>query len=155
MFYLQKCINEVLKLTKGKYKGLINLTVNYIELQWWQKKCWLSKLYLSTITSANNILRYLSKWLGAACRKHSVGGNWSKKESSYNIEPEAIGIDAFSYRWSNETFYAFLLYAILSQVFSKTEAEMATGVLIVPLFTTQSWFTRLLRLLIHEALLIP
>ena len=46
-------------------------------------------------------------------------------------------------------------FAIISKVLSKIEAEMATGILIVPLFTTQSWFTRLLRLLIHEPLLLP
>ena len=40
MFYLQKCKNEALKLNKGNYEGLINLTENCIsELQWWQKKC--------------------------------------------------------------------------------------------------------------------
>ena len=69
---------------------------------------------------------------------------------SYSLEPEAIGIDAFSYCWNNETFYAFPPFSIISKVLSKIEAEMATGILIVPLFTTQSWFTRLSRLLIHE-----
>ena len=59
----------------------------------------------------------------------------------------------YSCCWSNEIFYAFPPFAITSKVLSKIEAEMATGVLIVPLFTTQSWFTRLLRLLIHEPLL--
>ena len=33
---------------------------------------------------------------------------------SYNFEPEAIGIDAFSYRWINETFYAFPQFALMS-----------------------------------------
>ena len=38
MFYLQKCKNEALKLNKGNYEGLINLTQNCIsELQWWHK----------------------------------------------------------------------------------------------------------------------
>ena len=68
---------------------------------------------------------------------------------SYNLEPEAVGIDALSYCWSNETFYAFPPCAIISKVLSKIEAEMATGVLIARPFTTQSWFIRLLRLLIH------
>ena len=67
---------------------------------------------------------------------------------SYNLESEAIGIDAFSYRWSNEIFYA-------EAEIAEIEAEIATWVLIVPLFTTQSWFTRLLRLLIYEPLLLP
>ena len=36
MFYLRKCKNEALKLNKGNYEGLINLTQNCIsELQWW------------------------------------------------------------------------------------------------------------------------
>ena len=74
---------------------------------------------------------------------------------SYNLEPEAIGIDAFSYCWSNEMFYAFWPFAIISKVLSKIEEQMTTGVLIVPLFTTQSWFTRILRLLIQEPLLLP
>ena len=75
---------------------------------------------------------------------------------SYNLEPKAIGmLDAFSYCWSNETFYVFPPFSIISKVLSKIEAEMATGVLILPLFTTHSWFTRLLRLLTHEPLLLP
>ena len=73
---------------------------------------------------------------------------------SYNVEPEAIGIDAFSYRWSNYFFYVFLPFAIILKVWSKIEAKMATGVLILPLFTTQSCFTRYLRLAIHEPLLL-
>ena len=74
---------------------------------------------------------------------------------SYNLELEAVGIDAFSYCWSNETFYAFPPFAIISKVLSKLEAEVATGVLIACPFTTQSCFTRLLRLLIHGSLLLP
>ena len=74
---------------------------------------------------------------------------------SYNLEPAAIGIDVCSYCWSNEIFYSFPPFAIISKFLSKIEEEMATGVLIVSLLTTQSWFTQLLRLLIHEPLLLP
>ena len=86
MFYLQKCKNEVLKQNKGNYKGLINLTEICIsELQWWQK----------SVDSVNDIYHPLPQlkiysdasrngW-GAACGKHSTGGNWSKEESSLHI----------------------------------------------------------------------
>ena len=74
---------------------------------------------------------------------------------SYSLELEAIGIDTFSYCWSNETFYAFLSFAIISKVLSKIEAEIVTGVLIVPLFTTQSCFKQILRLLVHRPSLLP
>ena len=37
-FCLQKCKNEVLKLNKGNYEGLIKVPEKSIsELQWWQK----------------------------------------------------------------------------------------------------------------------
>ena len=86
MFYLQKCKNEASKQNKGNYEGLINLTENcIIELQWWQK----------SVDSVNDIYHSLPQlkiysdaspngW-GAACGKHSTGGNWSKEESSLHI----------------------------------------------------------------------
>ena len=86
MFYLQKCKNEALKLNKGNYEGLINLTENFIsELQWRQK----------SVNSVNDIYHPLPQltiysdacpngW-GIACGKHSTGGNWSKEESSLHI----------------------------------------------------------------------
>ena len=74
---------------------------------------------------------------------------------SDNLEPEAIGIDSFSYRWSNETFFTFPTFSIISKALPKIEAEVATEVLIAPLFTTQPWFTQLLRLLMYKSLLIP
>ena len=46
-------------------------------------------------------------------------------------------------------------FDIISKVLSKIEEEMATGVLIVPLFATLSCFTRVLRFLIHKPLLLP
>ena len=74
---------------------------------------------------------------------------------SYTHEPEAIEIDAFSYYCSNENFYTFQPLTLISKALSKIETEMAAGVLIVFLFTTSSWFTQLLRLLIHESLSVP
>ena len=35
------------------------------------------------------------------------------------------------------------------------ELESATGILVVPLFTTQPWFTRLLKIVTSEPLLLP
>ena len=38
---------------------------------------------------------------------------------SYNLEPETISIDAFSYRWSNEIFYEFPPLAKYPRFFQK------------------------------------
>ena len=85
MFYLQKCKNEALKLNKGNYDGLINLTENCIsELQWWQKKCFnlVNDIYhpLPTIYSDA-----CPNDRGATCGKQSTGGNWTKEESYWHI----------------------------------------------------------------------
>ena len=37
----------------------------------------------------------------------------------------------------------------------KTEKDEATGVIIIPHFTTQPWFSRILRILIEGPLLLP
>ena len=75
-----------MKLNKGNYEGLINLTQNCIsELQWWH----------TSVDSVNDIYHPLPQltiysdacpngW-GAACGKHSTGGNWTKEESSLHI----------------------------------------------------------------------
>ena len=44
----------------------------------------------------------------------------------------------------------FMPFTIISKVLSKIEAEIVTGVLIVPLFTTQSCLKQLLRLLVFS-----
>ena len=86
MFYLRKCKNEALKLNKGNYEGLINLTENCIsELQWWQKR-------INSVNDIYHLLPQLTRYLdpcqngsGAACGKHSTGGNWSKEKSALHI----------------------------------------------------------------------
>ena len=73
---------------------------------------------------------------------------------SYTPDPEACGHD-FSFSWQEEHFYAFPPFCCIPQVINKIELESGTGTLVVPLFTTQSWFTRLLRILTSEPLLLP
>ena len=73
---------------------------------------------------------------------------------SYSPDPEACGHDAFSFSWQQEHFYAFPPLSCIPQVINKIELESATGILVVLLFTTQLWFTRLLRILTSESLLL-
>ena len=74
---------------------------------------------------------------------------------SYNPHAEACGHDTFTFLWQQEHSYAFAPFSCIPQVINKIELESATGILAVPLFTTQPWFTRLLRILTSEPLLLP
>ena len=75
--------------------------------------------------------------------------------SSYTPDPEACDHDTFSFSWQQEYFYAFPPFSCIPQVIIKIELESATGILVVPLSTTQPWFTRLLRILTRESSLLP
>ena len=57
--------------------------------------------------------------------------------------------------WNTENFYAFPPFSLISRVLQKIENENAEGILIVPAFTTQPWFPRLLRLLIKPPVKLP
>ena len=64
---------------------------------------------------------------------------------SFYPDPLASGVDAFSFDWSQDIICAFPPFN-----FKKLKEF-----LIVPIFVNQSWFTRLLTLLIKELLWLP
>ena len=70
----------------------------------------------------------------------------NKKEPRYvswNPDPEAFMIDAFSIRWSNEYFYAFPPFSCVGRAIAKACEEKAAGILVVPWWPTQPWWGRL------------
>ena len=97
MFYLQKCKNEALKLSKCNYEGIIDLTENCIcELQLWQKSVdSVDDIYhpLPQLTIYSDDC--LNGW-GTVCGKHSTGGNWSKEESPLHINVLEIAAAFFT-----------------------------------------------------------
>ena len=56
---------------------------------------------------------------------------------SYTPDPEACGHDVFTFSWQQGHFHAFAPFSCIPQVINKLELESATGILVVPLFTTQ------------------
>ena len=74
---------------------------------------------------------------------------------SYTVDTDSCGVDSFTKNWAKEIIYAFPPFAIISRMLKKIEKDEATGVTIVPHFTTQPWFSRLLRILIEDPLLLP
>ena len=67
----------------------------------------------------------------------------------------AYGVDAFSFDWPQDIIYAFPPFSLIPRVLQKIENEKTEGILIVPIFVNQSWFTSLLTLLIKEPLWLP
>ena len=79
----------------------------------------------------------------------------SNQKTLYYLDLEASSVNAFAPKWSGRKFYAFPPFSITETVISKIEREQANGILIMPIFTNQAWFSRLLRLCVEKPLLLP
>ena len=75
--------------------------------------------------------------------------------ASWKPDPTDAFVDAFSVSWVNEYFYAFPPFSVIHKCLDKIEAEQADGVLVIPVWPTQTWYTRVLqRLTPHPKLLL-
>ena len=73
---------------------------------------------------------------------------------SWHTDPEAIAVDAFTMTW-HSGFYAFPPFTLLSKVIAKIQEDECDGILVAPFWTTQSWFSKLSRMLIDCPFLLP
>ena len=62
---------------------------------------------------------------------------------SWQPDPGATYIDSFLYDWGHETIYAFPPFSVKHKTIQKFIQDEARGILIVPLWKTQPWFTLL------------
>ena len=75
---------------------------------------------------------------------------------SWKPDPDALAVDAFSLKWDlYNNFYAFPPFSLINRVLQKIEQDRCYGIVIVPLWKTQVWFPRLLRMLIDSPIILP
>ena len=75
---------------------------------------------------------------------------------SWEPDPYAWAIDSFTINWSICRGFMFPPFALILRVLQKIEHDEASGIVVVPLWTSQVWFPKLLRLLTdHPVLLSP
>jgi hypothetical protein len=74
---------------------------------------------------------------------------------AWRPDPHAQYIDAFTINWSKDYFYAFPPFSLIARVLQKTQIDAATGILILPKWTTAVWYPTLLRMLIAPPLILP
>ena len=67
---------------------------------------------------------------------------------SWRPQPMAKFVDAFSIEWSQFFFYAFPPFCLISRCVQKIIHDQASGILVIPRWTTQPFFTVVLSLLI-------
>lgn len=64
---------------------------------------------------------------------------------SWQADPGSAHVDAFSINWSEYNFYAFPPFSLIPKCLTKISQDKAQGILIAPLWPTQTWFPRLLQ----------
>lgn len=75
---------------------------------------------------------------------------------SWKPEPSCLFVDAFCIDWSKFSFnYLFPPFSVLNRCIYKMREDRARGLIIAPLWTTQTWFPRLMELLVDTPIILP
>ena len=74
---------------------------------------------------------------------------------SFRPDPEAYLVDAFTVSWSEKQFYCFPPFSCVLRVLQKIIQDKATGVVVVPMWPTQSWYPILTSLLVLPPITLP
>ena len=72
---------------------------------------------------------------------------------SWKPDPDAVAIDAFAQVWSKLVFYAFPPLNLIGKVLAKLHKVQASGVVVVPFWSTQPWFPQAIGMLTKTPLL--
>ena len=73
---------------------------------------------------------------------------------SYHPDPEAMHINDFSISWRDRLFYAFHPFAVIGKALHKVVLGVAAGIIVVPNWPTQPWYSLLMKLLIDISILL-
>ena len=74
---------------------------------------------------------------------------------SFRPDPEALHVNSFLLPWSCTKFYAFPPFSVISRVVQKIYLEQAEGILVVPNWPNQPWYSKLMNMLNKKPMLIP
>ena len=73
---------------------------------------------------------------------------------SWKPDPGATAVDAFSIVWIRKPFYAFPPFALIHRCLQKIIVDEAEGVIIVPMWPTQTYYPRIMSMLIQPPRLL-
>ena len=69
---------------------------------------------------------------------------------SWKPDPGCTYVDAFSIIWSNFNFFAFPPFSLIPKCVQKIIQDKAKGILLMPVWPTQTWFSLVLQLLYSQ-----
>ena len=72
---------------------------------------------------------------------------------SWQPDPSAAAVDAFTVSWTYDYIYAFPPFSIIPRVLQKIQLDGCAAILITPVWPNQPWFTTILQMLVAPPLL--
>ena len=75
--------------------------------------------------------------------------------ASWRPNPGVTYADAFSISWENQFFYTFPPFSLIALCLQKISMEKAEGIMIVPVWPTQLWYSQLIRLIMDVPRTLP
>lgn len=75
--------------------------------------------------------------------------------ASWKPDSKACFVDAFSVNWKDFYFYAFPPFSLIGKMIQKIKIDEAYGIVIVPDWPSQPWYTTLVSLLTANPIIIP
>ena len=73
---------------------------------------------------------------------------------SFRPDPGAYLVDAFSAQWTELNGYYFPPFSVIPKVLQKLEQDKATGIVVIPRWPTQVWYSMAMRMLISCPVLL-
>ena len=80
--------------------------------------------------------------------------NQFKTYCSYRPDPGVAFVDAFSISWSDLCFYCFPPFSCILKVLKKVRQDRAVGVIVVPRWPTQTWYSILMTMLVLPPIIL-
>ena len=144
----QWCLQWDIHLRAQHLPGKLNFTADFLSRHLRDRSDWI--LDEELFSMINSTLGPLDIDLFATRFSARLPGFVSRRP-----DPIAEATDAFLQDWSTFTGYAHPPWCLISQVLFKARSQMATLVVVVPLWQTQPWFPQLLQMLIDTPILLP
>ena len=73
---------------------------------------------------------------------------------SWQADPGAEAVDAFTIDWQGLNFYAFPPFCLISKCLQKIRKDNATGIMVVPNWPSQPWFPVLIEMTVGQPMFI-
>ena len=144
----QYCLSRHITITAEYLPGVQNIEADYQSRVFTDSSNW--KLKPQVVHQIENIL-------GTCVVDNFADRLNTHKEKYVSWKPDSrvMTVDAFSLSWRNPEAHAFPPFCLIGKCLSKITKDQATVILITPTWQMQTWYPKLLEMVVEAPILLP